>query len=141
MEITYTLDQLPAVAAKILATLSNRTLLFQGKMGVGKTTLIKLIAEQLGVQDTMSSPTFSLVNEYKISDDLKLYHFDFYRITSEEEAYDIGIEEYFDSPDWKLIEWPEKIKNLIPESHTKLKLFENDDKSRTLKLTMPVNQK
>ncbi|OAB78090.1 tRNA (adenosine(37)-N6)-threonylcarbamoyltransferase complex ATPase subunit type 1 TsaE [Cochleicola gelatinilyticus] len=139
MEITYTLNQLPTIATQIIASLSNRVLLFHGKMGVGKTTLIKQIAEQLGVEDSMSSPTFSLVNEYKITNDLNLYHFDFYRIESEDEAFDIGIEEYFESPHWKLIEWPEKIKNLIPNTHTKINITENLDKSRTLNITMPVN--
>jgi tRNA threonylcarbamoyladenosine biosynthesis protein TsaE len=105
-------------------------------MGTGKTTLIKEIAKQLGVNDVLSSPTFSIVNEYKLNEE-KLFHFDFYRIENEEEAYDIGIEEYFYSGLWNLIEWPEKIENLLPEKSTKIKLTKNKNGSRTI-MIMPM---
>jgi tRNA threonylcarbamoyladenosine biosynthesis protein TsaE len=136
MEHTYTIDDLPEVAGMILSNASTKTLLFYGDMGVGKTTLIKELAKKLGVQDTLSSPTYSIVNEYLLDSD-KLYHFDFYRIKTEEEALDIGIEDYFDSDHWKLIEWPEKISNLLPEDNTKIQLTINLNGSRTINV-MPV---
>jgi tRNA threonylcarbamoyladenosine biosynthesis protein TsaE len=136
MEHTYTIDDLPEVAGMILSNASTKTLLFYGDMGVGKTTLIKELAKKLGVQDTLSSPTYSIVNEYLLDSD-KLYHFDFYRINSEEEALDIGIDDYFESNHWKLIEWPEKISNLLPEENTKIQLTINLNGSRTINV-MPV---
>ena len=113
MEFNFNLQELTFVAKEILRNVPNKTLLFYGTMGVGKTTLIKELSKQLGVTDVINSPTFSLVNEYEIIKD-KIYHFDFYRIKSEEEALDIGIEEYFFSGHWNLIEWPENISNLLP---------------------------
>jgi len=83
-------------------------------MGAGKTTLIKAVCEALGVKDTISSPTFSIVNEYRAADGKKIYHFDFYRIKSENEAYDMGYEDYFYSGAYCFIEWPEKIASLLP---------------------------
>ncbi|MCF6307270.1 MAG: tRNA (adenosine(37)-N6)-threonylcarbamoyltransferase complex ATPase subunit type 1 TsaE [Flavobacteriaceae bacterium] len=136
MDYTFTLQDLPKIASTILLEAQNKVLLFYGDMGVGKTTLIKEITKQLGVNETISSPTFALVNEYEIKDD-KVYHFDFYRINNEEEALDIGIEEYFYSDHWNLIEWPEKIKSLLPKESTKLILTNNQNGSRTLKI-MPV---
>ncbi len=136
MEYTFTLHNLPEIAEKVLLNTSNKVLLFYGNMGVGKTTLIKEIAKRLGVTDTISSPTFSIVNEYKIDND-KVFHFDFYRIKNEEEALDIGIEEYFYSEHWVLIEWPENIKNLLPSENTKINLIKNKNESRTINI-MPV---
>lgn len=137
MEYTFTKDEIPEIASKILSEVKTRVVLFYGEMGTGKTTLIKEIAKQLGVNDLMSSPTFSIVNEYQLNED-KLFHFDFYRIENEEEAYDIGIEEYFYSGYWNLIEWPEKIKNLLPEKSSKIKLINNKDGSRTI-IIKPMN--
>jgi tRNA threonylcarbamoyladenosine biosynthesis protein TsaE len=102
-------------------------------MGVGKTTLIKELSKQLGVTDVINSPTFSLVNEYEIIKD-KIYHFDFYRIKSEEEALDIGIEDYFFSGHWNLIEWPENISNLLPPNSTKIEMNKNQNGTRTLNI-------
>ncbi len=136
MDYTFTLQDLPKIASTIILEVQNKVLLFYGDMGVGKTTLIKEITKQLGVKETITSPTFALVNEYEIKDD-KVYHFDFYRINNEEEALDIGIEEYFYSDHWNLIEWPEKIKSLLPKESTKLILTNNRNGSRTLKI-MPV---
>ena len=136
MEYTFTLQDLPIIAKKVLTEVPNKILLFYGDMGVGKTTLIKEIAKQLGVDGIINSPTFALVNEYKIKDDI-VYHFDFYRINNEEEALDIGIEEYFFSNHWNLIEWPQKISNLLPTKSTKIQLTKNKDGSRTLNI-MPV---
>ncbi|MFK5982720.1 MAG: tRNA (adenosine(37)-N6)-threonylcarbamoyltransferase complex ATPase subunit type 1 TsaE [Flavobacteriaceae bacterium] len=133
MEYTFTLNELPKVAGEILSTVSNKVLLFYGEMGSGKTTLIKEVSKQLGVKGSISSPTFAIVNEYKLDND-KLYHFDFYRINKEEEALDIGVEEYLYSGHWNLIEWPQKIETLIPKESTIIKLTKNQDGSRTLKI-------
>jgi tRNA threonylcarbamoyladenosine biosynthesis protein TsaE len=137
MEQTYKIQELPEIAQMVLTHTATKTLLFYGEMGVGKTTLIKEVAKRIGVEDTLSSPTFSLVNEYTF-DGEKLFHFDFYRISSEEEALDIGIEDYLDSPYWKLIEWPEKILNLLPEKKTVIQLTKNRNGSRTINIE-PVN--
>ena len=133
MEITYTLNDLQQVADKILASAQNKLLLFYGAMGTGKTTLITALAKQLGVTDTISSPTYSLVNEYQSANTL-IYHFDFYRIENETEALDIGIEEYFYSENWSFVEWPENIKSLLPQESTTIKLTKNKNGSRTLKI-------
>jgi len=137
MKRTYTIEELPKIAGMVLTNASTKTLLFYGDMGVGKTTLIKELARKLGVQDTLSSPTYSIVNEYLLDND-KLYHFDFYRINSEEEVLDIGIEDYFESTHWKLIEWPEKVSSLLPHENTKIQLTINQNGSRTINI-MPVN--
>ena len=135
MEIAYTIQDLPKIAGMILANTTSKTLLFYGDMGVGKTTLIKELAKKLGVQDTLSSPTFSIVNEYLLDSD-KLFHFDFYRINSEEEVLDIGIEDYFESTHWKLIEWPEKVAKFLPAENSKIQLTKNQNGSRTLNLEL-----
>ena len=137
MNLTYTLADLPEVADAILSHAPTKTLLFYGEMGIGKTTLIKELARSLGVEDTLNSPTYSIVNEYQLDTD-KLFHFDFYRIKAEEEAMDIGIEDYFNSGHWSFIEWPQKITNLLPDDTTELQLTKNINGSRTLKM-MPVN--
>ena len=103
-------------------------------MGVGKTTLIKETCKQLGINDVTSSPTFSLVNEYQNAKGEIVYHFDFYRIDNEEEAMDIGIEEYFYSDALCLVEWPEKIENLLPLNATKIQLTELEDGKRNIQL-------
>ena len=137
MHLTYMLKDLPKVAETVLENASNRTLLFYGEMGVGKTTLIKEIAKKLGVKDVLSSPTFSIVNEYNLGND-RLFHMDCYRLETTEEALDIGIEDYLDSNNWMLIEWPERIENLLTEEGTSIELIKNSNGSRTLNLT-PVN--
>lgn len=133
MEYSFTLQEIPEIAKKVLNEVPNKILLFYGDMGVGKTTLIKEIAKQLGVKGIINSPTFALVNEYEIKDD-KVYHFDFYRINNEEEAMDIGIEDYFFSSHWNLIEWPQKISNILPTNSTKIQLTKNKNGSRTLNI-------
>jgi tRNA threonylcarbamoyladenosine biosynthesis protein TsaE len=102
-------------------------------MGAGKTTFIKAFSKLLGVKDTMSSPTFSLVNEYQTSQNQKIFHFDVYRIKSEDEALDMGIEEYLYSGNWCFIEWSEKIPNLIPEEFSLLtiKILSNGNRLLT----------
>lgn len=118
------IEDLNVVAKDILLFIyPNKKIAFYGNLGVGKTTLIKALSLQLGVSDLVQSPTFSIVNEYKIelSND-KIFHFDFYRIKDEKEVYDIGYEDYFYSDNYCFIEWPEKIMNLINEEVVKIKI-------------------
>ncbi len=131
MTITYTLDNLADVAKEVIKNVNNKILLFDAPMGVGKTTLIKEICKQLGVLDTISSPTYSLVNEYH-GDSGVIYHFDFYRIEDEEEAHHIGFEEYLDSGAWIFIEWPEKVANLLPTDVVCLKIALSAEEKRVL---------
>lgn len=130
----YTLEELPAIAKEIIKSAKNKVLLFYGEMGVGKTTLIKEIVKQLGSVDTVSSPTFSLVNEYHTVNGEKVYHFDFYRINNENEALDMGAEEYFYSDCWCLIEWPNKVENLLPLNSVTITITANSDQIRTIEL-------
>lgn len=109
------LQGLPEIAAWIAQHAREKIWLFQGEMGAGKTTLIKSICTHFDVEDEVNSPTYSLVNEYHTKDGRKIYHFDLYRIEEEEEALDMGIEEYLYSGELCLIEWPEKIRNLLPD--------------------------
>ena len=134
MNLNYQLSELPAVAKLVLDNSSSRILLFYGAMGSGKTTLIKELANQLGVQDVTSSPTFSLVNEYHTQEGELLFHFDFYRIEKEEEAYDMGIEEYFDRNAWCFVEWPENVENLLPLESVLIQLTINPDNSRNIQI-------
>lgn len=120
---TENLGQLNVIAKQILEhTLPHKKFAFYGEMGVGKTALIKSLSLQLGVSDVVSSPTFSIVNEYLINESNKIYHFDFFRIEDEQEAYDMGYEEYFFSNAYCFIEWPEKITNLIEEDMVSIKM-------------------
>jgi tRNA threonylcarbamoyladenosine biosynthesis protein TsaE len=131
MNLNYSLNEIDGVAEKIIATVASKTLLFYGEMGVGKTTLIKALAKSIGVFTPVSSPTFSIVNEYEGRDCL-VYHFDFYRIEDEHEVYDIGIEDYFAADAWKFIEWPDKIPNLIPLAAAHITILQTDTKQRSL---------
>ena len=110
--------------------------LFHGEMGAGKTTFIKSLCVGLGVKDAMSSPTFSIINEYQTADNKKIYHFDFYRIKNEAEAYDIGTEEYFYSGELCLIEWPEKISSLIPAEYADVSITVENQNHRTIALSV-----
>ena len=132
MEITFSLEEIDSAAKQVLAHNIKNIMLFHAGMGVGKTTFIKAIARQLGVKDMTSSPTFSLVNEYETEDGRTLYHFDLYRLNTEEEAYDMGIDEYFYSGSLCLIEWPEKTPNLIPLDHTAITIRQLPDGRRQL---------
>jgi tRNA threonylcarbamoyladenosine biosynthesis protein TsaE len=128
------LSELTNVAREILSQSKSKILLFYGEMGAGKTTLIKEICSLLDIEDKISSPTFSLVNEYKSRQGESVYHFDFYRIEDEEEAMDIGFEEYIDSEKWCLIEWPQNIENLLPlkSSAIQIQILENGNRSLTI---------
>jgi tRNA threonylcarbamoyladenosine biosynthesis protein TsaE len=123
------------VASSCIENAQFKSILFYGEMGVGKTTLIKEIVKLLGSIDEVSSPTFSIVNEYETSKN-SIFHFDFYRINNEEEVYDIGFEDYFQNPlDWQLMEWPELIPNLLPEHYTKIEIGLISVEKRRLSLT------
>lgn len=131
--LTYQLNDLDTVAEFILKGLKSKTVLFYGDMGSGKTTLIKALLKEMGSKDVVSSPTFSIVNEYDIEND-KVFHFDFYRIESLDEAYDFGIEDYLDSDHWVFIEWPDRIKGLLPNDADIIEIITNTDNTRSLKL-------
>ena len=134
MNKNYSLESLSEIASEIITSAKNKTLLFYGEMGAGKTTLIKEICMQLKVVDTVSSPTFSLVNEYKTSKETSVFHFDFYRIIKEEEALDIGIEEYLYDKNWCLIEWPQNVENLLPLESVQIHLSILDNGKRNVQL-------
>ena len=117
------IKELSEVAKKILRVNSiSKKFLFYGEMGVGKTTLIKELSLQLGVNDVVNSPTFSIVNEYLTNDKKKIYHFDFYRLNNESEAFDLGCEEYFLNDNYCFVEWPEMIPSLIDHNMVVVKI-------------------
>lgn len=122
-------DLKPAAKQLLAFAAEEKIFLFDGDMGAGKTTFIKVICEALGVEDLVSSPTFSIVNEY-LAEDGKIYHFDFYRIKDLQEAYDIGYEEYFYSGDYCLIEWPEKIPDLLPPHYIRVTINVTREQTR-----------
>ena len=134
MNIVFSLDQIQEVAQQILGSNPKKIILFNGEMGVGKTTLIKQLCKSLGVQDATSSPTFSLVNEYYTSNNQTVYHFDFYRLNKETEALDMGVDDYLYSGNWCFIEWSEKIANLLPEETSTITIELLADGKRELKL-------
>jgi len=131
-KFSYSEEDIPQIAKLLLAQISSKIWLFYGPMGCGKTTLIKALVMQLLKVDYANSPSFSLVNEYSDKDGIKIYHFDFYRIKNEEEALDIGVEDYFYSNNYCFIEWPDKVKNLLPLNAVAIKISVDADKSRIL---------
>lgn len=139
MELKATLEELPQIAKKVLS--SNplpKFIAFFGDLGAGKTTLIKNICTLLGVKDDVSSPTYSLVNEYLDGKGNSVYHFDFYRINNEIEALDMGCEEYFYSGNVCLVEWPEMISSLLPEERLEVHIAV-DDKDRIFTINLITN--
>jgi tRNA threonylcarbamoyladenosine biosynthesis protein TsaE len=133
MKRTFDLNELEGVSKELIGAAQELNIwLLEGEMGAGKTTLVKAIAKELGIKETVASPTFSIVNEYKANNGRPVYHFDFYRMKNETEAYDIGANEYFESGNLCLVEWPEKIPSLIPDHYFKIKLEINDPQSRTI---------
>lgn len=134
MRITYDLSEIDRIAAHIIEHTKSKVLLFYGEMGVGKTTLIKALAKQLGIEETVSSPTFSIVNEYRTSQGDVIYHFDLYRIKELEELDAIGFEEYLDHGDWIWIEWPERIEEYSLESHQNVYISVDSHEKRILRI-------
>lgn len=134
MKIDFSLNEIDSVAQQILEQNPEKVILFEAEMGTGKTTLIKALCKALKVEDTISSPTFSLVNEYETTNGECIYHFDFYRLKSEEEALDFGVEDYLYSGNFCFLEWSEKIPNLIPEKHTLIEIRILENGKRELKM-------
>ena len=129
----YSEEELPAVATSLLKDFNDqKVILFYGEMGVGKTTLIKVLSKQLGVEEVTSSPTFSIVNEYLSITNISIYHFDFYRIEEESEVMDMGYEDYFFSGNFCFVEWPEKIPNLLPDNAVKVTIVQDEENNRLI---------
>ena len=134
MKIEFNLNEITEVVEKVIAENPEKVILFNGEMGAGKTTFIKSLCKKLGVENPTSSPTFSLVNEYQITANQLVYHFDMYRLKNQEEALDMGIEEYLYSGNWCFIEWSENIPDLIPENHSVITISVLNDGKRALEL-------
>lgn len=137
---TYTIENLATIhqaAEAFVHDMDQQTVYaFYGPMGVGKTTFIKALCEKLGVEDVINSPTFALINEYRSEQTGELiYHFDFYRIQNLREAEDISVEDYFYSGAVCLIEWPERVEELLPPDAVRVQLEENEDGSRVVKVS------
>jgi tRNA threonylcarbamoyladenosine biosynthesis protein TsaE len=131
------LENINDVAAKILSNIGEHKIIaLHGKMGVGKTTLIKAFCKVLNVKDIVNSPTFAIVNEYETGNGEPVFHFDFYRIEDLEEVYDIGYEEYIYSGYYCFIEWPEMIESLLPESYVYLSIEETKNGNREIKYSL-----
>lgn len=135
------IEHLQDAAKQFVAAMDERTVFaFYGSMGAGKTTFIKAICEELGVEDVINSPTFSIINEYRSATTQELiYHFDFYRIEKVSEAEDIGTPDYFYSGALCFIEWPEMIKDLLPMDTVLVTIQENDDETRTVYVDEPAS--
>lgn len=128
------LFDLPRVAEEIISSLDGRSVVvLRGGMGAGKTTLVSRIAALLGAEDTVTSPTFALVNQYE-GTECRIYHFDFYRIDRIEEVFDFGYEEYFYSGDLCFVEWPEKIEPLIPDDAMEVCITVGDNEQRIFEI-------
>lgn len=133
-----TLGSIPQFANEFVSQMGGHKIFaFYGPMGVGKTTLIKAICKHAGVIDTVNSPTFALVNEYKLPGEKLIYHFDFYRINKLEEVFDMGYEDYFYSDKFCFIEWPELIAGILPDDSVAVYLEELPDGSRIARLVFP----
>lgn len=129
------LEDINSVAAEFIKLVGDKRIFaMHGAMGVGKTTFVKAICEELGVQDTINSPTFAIVNEYHTAKENIVYHFDFYRIDDVQEAYDFGYEDYFYSDAICFIEWPEKIDSILPNDTVEVHFNEEADGSRSIRI-------
>ena len=139
MEILIqTLQDIEQAAHRFVTAMgSNTVFALYGNMGVGKTTFIKAVCKELGVQDSVTSPTFAIVNEYRSQDAILIYHFDFYRVRKIEEAYDMGYEDYFYGDALCFIEWPELVEELLPVDTVKVMFSEEKDGARCLSVVFP----
>ena len=126
-------EELSTIAKMILEKYNSKVFLFYGEMGVGKTSFIKKFCKELGVSDVVSSPTFSIVNQYSNVNDEIIYHFDFYRTEKQDEVFDIGYEEYLFSSSYCFIEWPEKLEDLLPTNYLKINM-KLDDNNRIINI-------
>ncbi len=129
------LDTISTTASEFINRIGNNTVFaFHGEMGSGKTTFIKAICENLGVKDVINSPTFAIINEYLAATGEMIYHFDFYRIKDEREAYDFGYEDYFYSNNFCFIEWPELVESLLPANTVHVYIKEIENGKRTVEI-------
>ncbi|MDH6354823.1 tRNA threonylcarbamoyladenosine biosynthesis protein TsaE [Dysgonomonas sp. PH5-45] len=137
MELTIkSLDTIRETASEFIKTMGDNTAFaFRGSMGAGKTTFIKALCEELGVEDVINSPTFAIVNEYRSGTGELIYHFDFYRIDRIEEAYDFGYEDYFYSGSLCFVEWPEKVEALLPHDVINVTIEEQPDATRKITIS------
>ena len=137
MEIRITdIEHIREAAREFIEHIGDRRVFaFYGKMGAGKTTFVKAICEELGVNDVITSPTFAIINEYTSAKDDTIFHFDFYRIKKLEEVYDMGYEDYFYSGALCFIEWPELIEEILPDDAVRVSITEQDDGSRIVTLS------
>ena len=134
------ISEIPIIAEKIIALCKdNKVWVFQGEMGAGKTTLIKAICEKLGIVDAVSSPTFSIVNEYTDEEGDSIYHFDFYRLKYPMEAFDMGVEEYFASGSYCFVEWAERIPMFLPDEFALISIESESDEKRIIAIKT-INQ-
>ncbi len=139
--VIQTIETLPVIAHEVIPLLAACPVVaLYGAMGVGKTTFVKALCNELGVSDTVNSPSFAIINEYKLNNGHPVYHFDFYRLKNEEELFDLGYEDYFYSGEVCLLEWPEKIEPYLPESFLKIEIQELPDGSRQFNLSVAVTK-
>jgi len=134
LKANFSIDEIDTIAKWIFEKNPQKVILFKAEMGTGKTTLIKSLCKVLQVKDLVSSPTFSLVNQYQTKNGDPIYHFDFYRIKSEIEALDFGVEDYLYSGYFCFLEWFEKIPNLIPKQHTLIEIKTLQNQKRELSI-------
>lgn len=131
----HNIEELKAVVKEILPRITGNIIVaFYGKMGAGKTTLIKAICEQMNVENIVTSPTFTIVNEYSTKNGNIIYHFDFYRINKIDEIYDFGYEEYFFSKNYCFIEWPEPAESILPQNVLKINISVDSNGYRTISI-------
>ncbi|MCL6273459.1 tRNA (adenosine(37)-N6)-threonylcarbamoyltransferase complex ATPase subunit type 1 TsaE [Muricauda sp. 2012CJ35-5] len=137
MKKEFQLSEIDTIARQLVKDLPSKSICFYGEMGAGKTTLIKALVKQLNGIDEANSPTFGLVNEYHdTSENLLGYHFDFYRLESEEEALDLGLEDYLNSNAWLFMEWPEKVSSLLPTDSVSIYLHFIDENTRSIEYSL-----
>lgn len=136
-EIICTKSGILDAAAQFLEIIGDHTIIaFQGHLGAGKTTFIKAICDTLGVEDNVCSPTFTIINEYRAASGDSVFHFDFYRVEKLQEALDLGLEEYFYSGCLCLMEWPERIGQLLPEETVRVQIDPVDENTRSIKIDL-----